>query len=210
MMARTGKPTMKQALVLAGLLASFGAQADLLVDTGAPTSAIAPYVLDSSNRYAGKLGFAQDMALDSISTYLVGVAAGETFTVSLYADDGGPGLGEWLSSSTATIASSSSGWSGAGGLGWTVVAGNYWVGIEVGATDTAGADSFSGALLTRGVPTPLLQTAFSSGANYLVTATPLDFALQVQGVRAVPEPAMWALWLAGAAGVAGAVRRRVG
>jgi hypothetical protein len=208
-MDRTGKPTMKQALVLAGLLASVGAQAEMLVNTGTPTSAISPYVLDSSNRYAGKLSFAQDMALDSISTYLAGVAAGETFTVSLYADDGGPGVGEWLNSSTATIATGS-GWSGASGLAWTVVAGSYWVGIEVGAADTAGADSFSGAMLTRGVPSPLLQTAFSSGGNYHVTAAALDFALQVQGVSAVPEPAVWALWLAGAAGIAGAVRRRAG
>jgi hypothetical protein len=208
-MARSRKSTMKKALVLAGLLASFGARADMLVNTGAPTSAIAPYVLDSSNRYAGKLSFAQDMALDSISTYLAGVAVGETFTVSLYADDGGPGLGEWLSSSTATIAAGS-GWNGTSGLAWTVVAGSYWVGIEVSAADTAGADSFSGALLTRGVPTPLLQTAFSSGGNYHATATALDFALQVQGVSAVPEPAVWALWLAGAAGLAGTVRRRVG
>jgi hypothetical protein len=149
------------------------------------------------------------MALDSISTYLVGVAAGETFTVSLYADDGGPGVGEWLSSSTATIASGN-GWSGASALAWAVVAGSYWVAIEVGAADTAGADSFSGALLTRGVPTPLTQTASSSGGNYRVTAAALDFALQVQGVSAVPEPAVWALWLAGAAGLAGAARRRVG
>jgi hypothetical protein len=61
----------------------------------------------------------------------------------------------------------------------------------------------------RGVPTPLLQTAFSTGGSYHVTGAPLDFALQVQGVSAVPEPAAWALWMASAQGIAGAARRRV-
>jgi hypothetical protein len=166
------------------------------IDTGTPGGdPIFSYALDANDYYAGRISLVGSgvFSIESIETHILGGAAGETFSLVLYDDSPSHLPGDPLYTAEATFGSD--GWNGVTGLtGWTVDAGNYWVGIEVGATDTLGSSSVTGALLDRGVPAPLAFTAYDAGGGYQAAATPLDFGLRV---TAVPEPASVALMLTG-------------
>ena len=84
--------------------------------------------------------------------------------------------------------------------GWTLSNGVYWVGIQIGAADSLGSGSATGALVDVGAPNPVARTAFDAGNGYEVTAQALTFGLRVD-VVAVPEPGAGLLALAGLAAV---------
>jgi hypothetical protein len=132
--------------------------------------------------------------VQSLSAFITGGTAGETFTLAIYADSAAhlPGGQQYA----ATAIMGADGWNGVSGLsGWLLGAGAYWAAIEVGPLDDLGSGSITGALLPLGVPDPLTKTAFSSGGAYAATAQPLSFGLRVDAIT-VPEPASWLLVLA--------------
>ena len=208
-MNRTFALTLAAAAVLLAGVAP--AHAALSVDTGTPNgNAIGAFAFDSNDSYAGKITFTENTTIQDISTHVLDGAAGETFTIALYDDSAAHLPGTALYSATATVdASGLNGWNGASGLtGWNVQAGSYWVGLDIGSTDTLGTASLTGALLDRGVAMPLAQTAFNSGSGYQATAG-LDFGLRVSSVSAVPEPSETLLMLAGLVALAPVVRKRL-
>jgi MYXO-CTERM domain-containing protein len=191
--------------VLALLAGSASAQAALVVDTGTPGgNVVGALALDRNDSYAGQFTLAQGGSVQTISTHLLGGTAGETFTLALYTDSSAHLPGTLLYTATATVAAD--GWNGAAALaGWALVGGSYWVGIEVGAGDTLGSRSVTGALLDVGAPSPLGRTAFDAGSGFRATTQPLAFGLRVD-VSAVPEPAPWLMALVGLSALA--LRRR--
>ena len=190
------------------LAASAPAHAVLSVDTGTPNgNAIGAFAFDSNDFYAGQITFAADTTIQDISTHVLNGATGETFTIALYDDSAAHLPGTALYSATATV--DANGWNGVSGLiGWNVQAGSYWVGLEIGSTDTLGTASLNGALLDRGVATPVAHTAFNSCRGYQATAG-LDFGLRVSSVPAVPEPSETLLMLAGLVELVPVVRKRL-
>ena len=188
------------------------AQAASVVDTGTPNgNEIGAYAFDGTDSFAGQISFAGAAQIASIATHVLGGTAGETFTVLLYGDSAAhlPDSALYLATATFTA----DGWNGVSNLpAWNVTAGNYWVGLEIGGTDTLGLSSVTGALLDRGAASPLLHTAFNDGSGYQATGSPLSIGLRVDTVAAVPEPSSMWLMLAGGLALAGSVaaRRRRG
>ena len=192
------------ALALAALAAA-PAHAALVLDTGTPGGqALGALALDSMDWYAAQVDFSKAGVVDAVSAHVLGGMAGETFHVSLYADDGAGAPGTALD--TATVAFGADGWNGVTGLsGWTVQAGSYWIGIELADGDTLGSASPTGALLDTGAPAPA-TTAFSSfGSTGYEAFGGLSFGVRVD---AVPEADSALMMLAGLALVAGLARRR--
>ena len=175
------------------LLLGLSAQAATLVDTGTPNgNAVGAYALDNTDFIAGQFSLTQRVDVTAIQAHVLGAAVGETFTLALYADNTLHLPGNLLFSAQARVAAE--GWNGLASLtGWTLAPGLYWVGVEVGAADTA-----SSALLDRGAPTLLARTAFNDGSTYVATVSPMSFGLRLDAtVVAVPEPAQWVLMAAG-------------
>ena len=201
---------MVHSLAAAAVLLAFAAPASagLVVDTGTPDGKlVGAYAFDSTDFYAGHVTFNDAAQIRSIQTHVLGGTAGETFTVAFYADSASHLPGIELFQASATFGAD--GWNGVSGLsGWNVSTGDYWVAFEVRAGDDLGAGSITGALLDRGVPAPLLRTAFNVGSDYRLSARPLDFGLRVDATAPVPEPAVNVLMLAGVACMALVRRRR--
>lgn len=183
------------------------AHAVRIVDTGAPNSnPLGAYTLDGTDFFAGQITLGSAGRIDGVFAHILDGSAGETFSIVLYDDTTAHLPGSLLHAATATF--TSNGWNGVNALsGWNVAAGSYWIGLELNFDDTLGQGSLTGALLDRGVPHPLLRTAFNPGSGYQLAA--LDFGLQVDAtVTPVPEPESFALLLAGAGVIAAVARRR--
>jgi hypothetical protein len=167
------------------------AHAALVVDTGAPNgSAVGALAFDSIDWTAAQVSFATASNVNAIQGHILGGAAGETFDISLFADDAAQGPGTLLYTATATYGAA--GWNGISGLsGWTVGAGSYWIEFEIQGTDTLGSSSVTGALLDLGAPSPLALTASTSDAGFSYGSGTLSLGLRVDAtaVSAVPESA---------------------
>ena len=200
-----GIRTVKGLVAAAGLIASMASLpcSAHTIDTGSPDgSPVGAYLLDSTDFYAGQISFGGSSArVQNIFGHVLGGAAGETFTIALYADAANHLPGNEVFSSKATFGAD--GWNGISGLDWNVGPGLYWVAFEVAADDTL--DPF--ALLDRGAPQPLTRTAFDAGGGYQASATPLSFGLQVDAL-VVPEPGSMALLFGGMGALVTVVRRR--
>jgi hypothetical protein len=186
------------------LALSQGAQAAVVVDTGTPGgSAVGALAFDGIDWVAAQVTFAQAAHIDAVQGHVLGGTTGETFDISLFADDAGPGPGTLLYTTTATFGAD--GWNGVAGLaGWSVAAGHYWIGLEIQGGDTLGSGSVTGALLDQGAPNPLAVTASTSDGGWSwqgAAAAPLSFGLRIDAsaVSAVPWPASASLMLAGVA-----------
>jgi hypothetical protein len=191
--------TLTAATLLAASLPAFAAT---VVDTGTPNgSPVGALAFDSIDWAAAQVTFTQASQVDAIQGHVLGGAAGETFDVTLFADDAAQGPGTALYTATATFGSD--GWNGVAGLsGWTVAAGSYWVGFEIQGDDTLGSSSVTGALLDLGAPDPLAQTATTNdgGWSYQDNGTPalsLGVRVDASAVSAVPWPSSASLMLAG-------------
>jgi hypothetical protein len=203
-MRTTSFASLAAALLLA---CASSVHATRVVDTGAPNgSAVGAYAFDATDFYSGQVSFASNARIDDVFAHILGGTAGETFTIALYDDNASQLPGTLRQSVTATFGSD--GWNGASSLsGWNVTAGNYWIALEIGFDDTLGQGSLTGALLDRGVPSPLARTAFNPGSGY--QAAQLDFGLRVDAtVASVPEPETYLLMVAGLAAVTTTARRR--
>ena len=176
-------------LCAAALLASAPlVHAATVVDTGTPGgSAVGALAFDAVDWTAAQVNFAQASRVDAIQGHILGGAAGETFDVSLFADDAAHGPGTLLYTTTATFGAD--GWNGVSGLsGWTVGAGSYWIEFEIQGADTLGSRSVTGALLDLGAPNPLALTASTSDAGFSYTDGAAAIGLRV-AATAVPEAA---------------------
>ena len=202
----------KTLLTTAALLAATSlAQAASVVDTGTPNgSAVGAVAFDSIDWTAAQVSFVQAASIGAIQGHILGGATGETFDISLFANDAAQGPGSLLCTTTATFGSD--GWNGASGLsGWTVSAGSYWVEFEIQNADTLGSSSITGALMDLGAPNPVTLTASTSTGGFSYTDDALSIGLRVDTIPQVPEPAPLLQMLAGAMLLltsAGLVRRR--
>jgi hypothetical protein len=189
------------------------AHAATVVDTGAPDgAAVGSYAFDGVDWYAAEVSFAGASNIDAIFGHVLGGTTGETFTVSLYADDGANLPGAQLYTASATF--TANGWNGLSGLsGWSVGAGDYWVGLEILGTDTLGSGSVTGALLDQGAPSPLARWAWDSTGGFgydSLGAASIGLRVDASAVSSVPWPASSTLMLAGLVllgGLASARRR---
>lgn len=191
----------KQSLYAIALMGAVQAQAALVVDTGTPVPVANGYPLavDGNDWLAGQVNFNQALVINSIKAYLndqgnIGSGyAGDTFTIALYSDAANA-PGALIASATGhfTTASGDSGWNGASNLHWAVGPGTYWAAVEIGAADT-----FVGEAPVT-APNPLARYAFNSGgyAGYQVFSG-YAAGLQIDATPAVPEPASFAMILAG-------------
>ena len=201
----------KSLLTTAALVvASQFTHAATIVDTGTPNgSAVGALAFDSIDWTAAQVSFAQAANVDAIQGHILGGSAGETFDISLFADDAAQGPGTLMYTTTATFGSD--GWNGASGLsGWTVAAGSYWIEFEIQGADTLGSSSVTGALLDLGAPDPVAATASTNDGGFSYAGDALSIGLRVDAVSSVPEPAAALQVLAGALllSSAGLLRRR--
>jgi len=176
-------------LCTAALLAGASlAHAARVVDTGTPDGAVVgALAFDAVDWTAGQVSFAQASRIDAIQGHILGGAAGETFDVSLFADDAATGPGTLLYTTTATFGAD--GWNGVTGLaGWAVGAGSYWIEFEIQGGDTLGSSSITGALLDLGAPAPLAATASTGDAAFSYADGAMAIGLRVDA-SAVPEAA---------------------
>ena len=196
------------AAVATALALCSAAGAATVVNTGTPDGqAVGAVAFDGVDWYAAQVSFAEASRIDAVLGHVLGGTAGETFTVSLYADDASHLPGAVLYSGTAVF--TANGWNGLTGLGgWNVAAGDYWVGLEIQGADTLGAGSVTGALLDQGAPSPLARWAWDSTGGFGYDALgATSIGLRVDA-SAVPWPASGTLMLAGLALLAATTARR--
>lgn len=165
------------------------ANAALIVDTGTPTQSALGTILTGDDYFAGQITFSQNSILNSIQTYLAldtpSDFATNSFTVALYSNTATNKVGSLINSYTANF--SSTGFNGVSNINEQVLAGKYWIAFE--------GDSSGATYIAPNAPNPLALTAFASASAYSVY--PMNFALKVDAVAAVPEPESYAMFLAG-------------
>ncbi len=194
------------AAALAALIAPTLASAAFVLDTGTPTSMTMGSTLDGNDFYAAEFNLSSGSTINSIQAYLAAGAdqPGATFTMAIYGSDLLTNRSsQQLFSGQGTY--TADGWTGLSGVNFTAAtAGNYWVALEVGATDSAVGLTLPQA---AGGTAPALAFAFNSGGGY-ATAGALPFGIQVDAATPVPLPA--AAWLLGTGlfGLGSMARRR--
>jgi hypothetical protein len=196
------------AATLTAMIAPNLASAALVLDTGTPASTSMGSTLDGNDFYAAEFNLSSGSTINSIQAYLAAGAdqPGDTFTMAVYGSDLLTNrLAQPLFSAQATY--TADGWTSLSGVNFTsTTAGNYWVALEVGATDSAIGLTLPQTAAGGGTA-PALAFAFNSGSGY-VTAGALPFGVQVDATTPVPLPA--AAWLLGTGlcGLGSMVRRR--
>jgi hypothetical protein len=185
------------------------ANAAFVLDTGTPTSMTMGSSLDGNDFYAAEFNLSAGATVNSIQAYLVNAGLdqpGNTFTVAIYGSDLLTNrYSSQLFAGQATY--SADGWNGLGNVNFTAAtAGNYWVALEVGASDSAVGLSLPQTVAGGGT-SPALAFAFNMGSGYGSVGA-LPFGIQVDATAPVPLPAAAWLLLSGIGGLASRVRRR--
>ena len=179
------------------------AAAGYTVDTGTPLAN--DMQLSSSQSLAGYFTLASALEVTSVEGFISGLDS--VGTVTIYSDAAVPAASNILFSANFAIQASPAGaWQGVFGQAWRLAAGSYWVGFS---------NLGNGNFMKGFAPTPLPQYAFSTG-NIWTLHTPPSAAsaigVRIEGNRfvaaAVPEPASWALMIAGFGAVGGMLRTR--
>lgn len=186
------------------LATSSPAMAAFVVDTGAPPGTGVNLALNPDQDLAGFFTLGAATTITAVEGF-INSFPGATGTVTIFSDGATPSAANILFTATfATIEAPNPGeWQGVFGKSWNLAAGNYWVGF--GTSGPSGM--FSGA------PSPLSNFAFTSGGNWFSNPFSSDnIGVRISGVPtgggAVPEPASWAMMIAGFGLVGGAMRRR--
>jgi hypothetical protein len=175
------------------------ANAALIVDTGTPNQTSLGSILTVNDYFAGQVTFSQASTINSIQTFLTldtpsGFAT-DSFTVALYSNTANNTVGSLINSFTANY--SVTGWNGVSNINELVSAGKYWIAFE--------GDSSGASYIAANAPNPLALTAFASSSSY--SNYPMNFALQVDAVAAVPEANSYAMLFIGL-GILGFMSRR--
>ncbi len=185
------------ALALAVVLTQ-PAQADVLVDTGAPSLTGFPLVLNSGEWWAGEFTTTQEEEITGINGYILADAGNPdnaSFTISIYGNTttgNAPDLTNPLFSQQATY--TADGWNGLSGLTQVLDPGSYWVAFEVNSSN-----SLQG-LLPVSVANAMQAVAWNdpttTGGYNAITGNAYNFGVQI---NAVPVPA--SVWLFASAGL---------
>jgi hypothetical protein len=185
------------------------AQANLVVDTGAPSNEVgAGWAFNSGHSYAGQFSLLSDMTINSIEGYFSTEAG--SIGISLFSDttdgDGGFIPGNALHTTNIATGAGALGWSGASALDWAVTQGTYWI-VFTSSYSSASQSSMPGQVVN-----PLSAYALEqAGQWYDAADLDLGQGLRVDATPAVaasvPEPGSIALFGLGMIG-ASLVRRR--
>lgn len=205
------KSLMLTAALVAASAAPGIASASMVLDTGTPTSAAMPMVLDGTDYYAAEFNLTAGETVTGIQAYVEQGfdQPGATFTVALYGSD-------LLSNRAPTqlLAGQASyqqdGWTGLSGLSFTATTtGTYWAAFEVGSNDSAIGLALPSP--TTGGTVPALDFAYSSTGSGGYSEQPTAaFGVQVTVADAAPVPLPPAVWLfgGGVLGLGALTRRR--
>ena len=185
-------------------LTSSPAMAAFVVDTGTPENGELNFILDPSQSLAGFFTLGAATTVTAVEGY-INSAAGNGLTITLYSNGAVPAAANaQFTAFFLTAATQVQGaWQGFFGLNWELAAGNYWLGFA-----STGSDG-----MFTGAPNPLSNYAYTSEGNWFEQPTNQTLGIRVTGVAgiggAVPEPASWAMMIAGFGLVGGMMRRRV-
>lgn len=199
------KKMMFCAITASALATATPAMAAFVVDTGTPTGNQLNYVLATNQSLAGFFTLGSATTINSVEGYINGVS-GNTVTATIYSNGATPDAANALFSATFSTVSNSNGlWQGAFGQSWLLAAGSYWLGFS-----NSGFNA-----MFNGAPSPLAKYAFTGfGGAWTVGAPPMTLGMRISGVPvvggAVPEPASWAMMIAGFGLVGGVMRRKNG
>jgi hypothetical protein len=186
-----------------------------VVNTGAGTSHTglildgSPNVLDwTQSWHAGQFTLLSETVITGVEAWMTISSSGQMTTAIYSASAGLPRATPALFSATYELTTGGAfmDWHGVSGLSWILGPGTYWLDEEPAQSST-----FAGALWLL-PPDPLAHYAESIRGNTWefdpAGRDGLDqFGLRISGA-AVPEPAGWALMLAGFAGIGAVLRRR--
>ena len=177
--------------------------AAFVVDTGTPVDGGLNFILDPGQSLAGFFTLGAATTVTAVEGY-INSAAGNGLTITLYNNGAVPAAANaQFTAFFLTAATEAQGaWQGFFGLNWELAAGNYWLGFA-----STGSDG-----MFTGAPNPLSNYAYTSEGNWFEQPTNQTLGIRVSGVPtgggAVPEPASWAMMIAGFGLVGGAMRRR--
>ena len=186
------------AAAVTALTISSPATASFVVDTGEPTAGFA-WSIGPEAELAGQFTLGAATTITSIEGFMYGRIPGTTGTITIYSNNAVPIAANSLHSATFAINDLPATWQGVFGKSWNLTAGTYWVGF--------GSSALAG--LMSGPPIPLAQYAYEFEGGWL-SAPPgfLQIGVRIAGVPSVPEPASWAMMIAGFGLVGGAMRRK--
>jgi hypothetical protein len=201
-------------LALASVLAfsAAPASADVIVDTGAPPFPSAGWALGDFNELhislAAAFSLSQQTRITDFESFFGRTAESGSLHMGI-AHSLGDVPGAEIFSSQIHVAPHGGtdfhGWFGVHGANVVLDPGEYWITFVVRPEDT-----YSNGL-TFYAPNPTVKEAQMRSVDGPWSArNDLDFSLRVLGdpTAAVPEPAAWALMIAGFGAVGGALRRR--
>jgi hypothetical protein len=198
------RPTVYFAAALMAASLTAPASAVTLFDTGTPSAMGFGLGGGNGQQLAALVPLAQNSKVTSIQGYLDNALGPATVTISVYGNGPLPGS-EIFSGDFVMGSPSAENWRGLFGLNLDLAAGNYWIGFSSsGPGPRIGFD---------GTANPALAQAYlNSGTGYAWTTSTLPrIGVRLLGTvaspPAVPEPASWALLIAGF-GLAGVAMRR--